>query len=302
MRSHFAHRSDSKCPLNSKKSAEELEAQALIYQHLEQNCDHELAIDVVLEEEQQPIDILVGYEKSYQRAFFFLSRDRRNLYELLEPAKSRNIPVQIIYTQSRHALQDELLKLSKQQIDHAWHSKRYDPHQHPNYGHLYFLDTEDSTFHIYRGLKPSNKCRLYCSEHQQSISTSELKIDEFGELYTDADESERISRSSEAVEPVAIEHKPQPIDIEEPEGGIYPWEDESKPQTLATSQSSSYRDEERREEAVRRGLESFAQPLRCEDCGTMTTEWNQAQPSRGTCVCNKCIGVRHREGKDDYDW
>ena len=98
MRPHFAHRSDSKCPLNSNKSAEELEAQALIYQHLEQNCNQELAIDVLIEEEQHPIDILIGNEKSYQRAFFFFSRDRRNLHQLLQPAKSRNIPLQIIYT------------------------------------------------------------------------------------------------------------------------------------------------------------------------------------------------------------
>ena len=42
------------------------------------------------------------------------------------------------------------------------------------------------------------------------------------------------------------------------------------------------------------------QPLRCEDCGAMTTDGCFLQPARGTCVCRSCLTKRRcaarREG------
>lgn len=245
------------------------------------------AIDVVLKEGQQPIDILIGNEKCYHRAFWFLSRDWQNLHQLLAPAISQDIPSQIIYTQSKHSPQDELLKLTKEQIDHAWHSRRYDPHQRPNHGHLYFLDTEDATFHIYRGLVHSGKCRQYAAESHQAVPVSSLRIDEHAELHTDVDDEvwKQFTLSSEDANEVI-----------DPSGtGEIRATSEADPFSLQAEKI-------RKKNVVKNSLDTFAKPLKCQHCGAVTTEWSQAQLGRGTYICNQCIGTRQKEDNDDYDW
>jgi len=299
-RPHFAHRRAAKCPLNSKKAAEELEAQALLYELLEAQGEMTVAVDVLFEGEAHAVDILLGSKGNYQRAFYFLSKDRRNLAELLATAKSRDIPTQIIYTESKYQPDRHLLKLTKQQRGNTQHSRRYDPYESPNLGHLYFIDTKNANFHIYRGLRPYGKCRLYYSDSQQSVPVSELNVDDHGEIFTAEDDSNRKSPKLEGAAPTPLTHGPEFSD--ETDGAIYPWEDDEEGPDSEIQPTVDVSSESWQENTVSKGLASLSKAYKCEDCGIVTSEWSSAAPNRGTCVCNKCIAKRHKEGKDDYDW
>lgn len=58
-RPHLAHRQDTKCPLTGNRSPQEIEAKAQLYEALEHTWCDEVQMDVMLEGESQPIDILL---------------------------------------------------------------------------------------------------------------------------------------------------------------------------------------------------------------------------------------------------
>jgi len=181
---HFAHRQASKCPLKGKRSTEEIEAKAQLFEALEQIWDGEVRIDTILDGTTQPIDILLLQDGTPFSAYWIMSKTTRKFYEFIVPATQYKIPYHIIYTGAAHKYSEDLLFLEKQQRDQIHYNKLFDSSEYSKRGHLSFINIETSSLIIYRYLTCYHSPKAYRYDIIRNTLLENILIHPNGELIT----------------------------------------------------------------------------------------------------------------------
>jgi hypothetical protein len=256
-RPHFAHVSLSECPL-SRQSAEVLEAKAQLYEWLTGKYPSkvEFDVDMQLPDCDRVMDLLVHPKDDLSFAYWVFDRAPRNRHALLHSLPG-HVMRNVVQTQSAHRKgEDDTILLTAAQRDFIGSSK-FDPS--PQRGHLHFLDTEDGTVTIYRGIHCVHPPSHFGWQvvREEPLMTA-LISPEDGEITFSGDVADWRQRQQEENVRRAG-HAPVTPDV--------------PPRRHPSRPSSSY---------------ILNQPLTCEKCGVKTTEWMQATPGKGLCICRGC--------------
>ncbi len=266
-RPHFAHRQDTKCPLKGNRSPQEIEAKAQLYEALEHTWPDEVQMDVMLDGETQPIDILLLKNGEPFAAYWTLSRTIRNWDAFTAPAENHQIRYHIIYTGDAHKHPEDQLILQKQQRDQIHHSQEFDSCEFANHGHLSFIDIESSQLVIYRGLTCVHSPNGYQYELKRTAPLRQLHINTNGELIT----SEDISYTKELA--ILIKQRQEELHrrIEEKHRRERE-EAEARAKRLISQQQRQQKTKQRQ----------------CIYCHQDTDAWALFRPG-GKCVCHACL-------------
>lgn len=260
-RPHFAHRVLSDCPLSKMLSPEVLESKAQLYVWLAGKYPGKVEMDVDL---QIPgwdrfADLVVRPDDNKTFAYWVFDRSPRNRWGLLHntPAHvSRNV----LFTESAlHKEEDGLLFLPAAQRDFIINSK-YDPAC--RYGHLHFIDSRSGMITVCRGFLCVHGPNLHsCQVNREAPLDSALICPASGEIVYEEDVTESQRQSGRFVHRKTPESQTRPIVQPVP-----------KP----------------KETAAPLDLTWYNSALKCEFCGTETTDWIASNPSKGTCICRGC--------------
>jgi hypothetical protein len=323
-RQHFAHRHLLDCPL-ARQSAEVLEAKAQLYDWLSSKYPRAVELDVDL---QLPgctlvADLTVRPGPGPVFAYWVFDRQQREREALADLVSRRNSRYHVIHTQSTYRRrEDGLLELTASQRDFVG-SSQYDRPLNWE-AHLYFLDSERGALRICRGLLCIHRPNLYEVERDRTgLLTAALIRPKTGELLFPEDVAELETWEAEQAaerarrEVAEKERRAREAALAEArarERAEAQARREAQQRARAAEQQA--REAQRAAERARRWAEMQAaataatdrpaappeppayaalnQPLRCEDCGTLTTRWSVAHPGRGTCVCRDCLRKRHQ--------
>lgn len=268
-RAHFSHRQDTKCPLNGYRPPQEIEAKAQLYGALETLWPGGIQMDVILQGETLPIDLLLLKKNSPYSAYWILSRTIRKWDTFIGSATHNQIPHHILYTGDAHKHPHDELILPKQLRDQICHSKEFDSCEFPNLGHLTFINTQTSQLHIYRGLHCVHAPTAYDYELKRNSPLSGIHIHTHGELITKAD-----LEFAEA----------QTIKLAK-----------AKEESLRKNEERSQRKqaEQIAAKARARHLEE-SQKLLCIHCNTKTKQYSIQLP-KCECVCNSCLPYHNKK-------
>lgn len=324
-RPHFAHRHASKCPLDGKRSPEEVEAKAQLYEVLEHIWDGEVRMDALLEGESQPIDILLIRDDSPFAAYGILSKSIRKFEIFSSPANNRGIPFHILYTGDAHKRSDDQIILQKQQRDLIDHTKQFDSCERPNHGHLSFIDSDSSELLIYRGLICQHAPNGYSFDLVRQSSLNAISIHTNGELITPEDVhyakgyEDRLQRVQLEIDRRKEEIRQQEIARVKAAQAEIKRQQEAKQRTciycqlITTPQHWSIElpcrecvctkclplhNEKQARVSVdftEKSLDKTPPPKKtapaytCECCGKYTCDWGFCSPGKNTCVCNSCL-------------
>jgi hypothetical protein len=274
-RRHFAHRTLVACPL-AHESAEILEIKAVLYRWLETKYPTKVHLEMIIGQAspEPAADLLVEPDARHKFAYWVFDRQQRDRARWLSRLQTPGLSTHFIHAASTLNLQnpDQVL-LTASQRDFIQRSD-YDHYTISGIGgHLHYVNAEDSTVSILRGLWRVHKPNIHrytrlCSGPLDSALISP-KTGEI--LLADDVEARKIflehmpSRKSVSMEPR------QQANPEPPDTGGEPVVDLSAP------------------EEPRLNLNG---PFRCEICGVMTLDWSQASPSEGTCICRDCLKQR----------
>ncbi len=286
-RPHFAHRQSASCPL-AHDSNEVREAKANLYEWLETKFPGmvELDFDFGIEENRYPSDLFVAVDDHHRFAYWVFDRPKRFRHRYRQTGEFAGVHHHILHTESALSFDDhDRIQLSASHRDFASQSS-YDAYDYAGIGHLHFLDSRSGELRIYRGLIDFHGPAGYTWEDLRSGPLPAALISPTtGEIVFPEDvEARRIFREEEANQDDDDDGYSHPAPASHPpplKYGPLPKPPPRQPPPPAP------------EETV--PLNPLAQPLRCEDCGEVTTEWSEATPGKGTCVCRPCLAKRHAE-------
>lgn len=289
-RPHFSHRKASTCPLNSDQSPEEIEAKALLFEHLEKQLGDDVALDVLLEGETRTIDILISVNGKPLYAYWLMSQIRRQMEQFVHPTDSKNIPYQIIYTQSKHQLVEDELKLQKNHSQTITHSSEFDDFWQTSLGHLIFLDTETARIRIYRGLSGGYKS-LYSYEALRRSTIKELTAQPDGQLATKEDVCEANDRCNLREQQNKEEQRLQKLAREE---------ELHRKQQQKPPEQRRWEHKQQRKDSYKQTIHHQIQQKRenqsrtCIHCKKTLTQWSIQLPGEN-CVCNQCLNLHNQQ-------
>jgi hypothetical protein len=313
-RRHFAHRSLSDCPL-ANQSAEVLEAKRQLFDWLETKHPGRVRYDSTVDgcAATTPADVLVETEKNGTYLYWVFDRQQRNRQRFLHVLTCGPVHAHYLHTRAALNLQDEsALDLTASQREFMTVSD-FDRATHdPNDGHLLFILPDEGKVRIYRGLRCVHAPQRFFWHAVDEAAWSDAKIApgageivlapdverwrawkiaveaeqrymaELAQRRQAAAEAERRyvaeaeRRSLETRQRAAPPHWQVSIAADAP-----PRDDQSGGPVSHVCESS-----------VAEPRFQLAQSLRCEDCGTETTDWSVGTPRAGTCVCRPCNELR----------
>lgn len=288
-RRHFAHRQLADCPM-AHQSAEVLEVKAQLFQWLETKYPGRVNLDLPtgVPNWNQNVDLVVEPEPGRKFLYWVFDRQQRDRENLCWYGSANDIHRHFIHTHSTLKLHSgHEIALTASQRDFIGCSDFDAAVAFPGHGHLHFLDGEDSTVRIYRGLRCVHQPNLYAWEVQREGLLGTAKISpKTGEIvFPDDVEAREEWRRKEARDKsisAAAHRNAQPADEGDPI--LRPPGEDVFAGTAADCHKPS---------APSLNLNG---PFRCEDCGIETTEWSVATASAGTCVCRSCLNKRY--GRD----
>jgi len=310
-RPHFAHRQTSECPLDSDRSAEETEAKAILFERLEEQLGDDVALDVLLENETRTIDILVSSQGKPLHAYWLMSQNRRQMEQFLHPATSRDIPHQIIYTQSKHHIVNDQLKLPKPQRESIQYSEKFDDfskHSAKNLGHLMFLQATPARIRIYRGLTGGYHS-LHTFEILRRNPLTDLIVQQDGELITREDltemEQRRARRKQRKKEQQQNKDRRKNLEQQRKQKQLQQDEEEQQRGRLKKQQSKESKqfrwelkqqaEDEFKIAQIRQKNRQWENKFRtCTYCHQSKTQWSIQQPN-GKCVCTACLAQHNSQ-------
>lgn len=298
-RAHFAHRKASECPLDSHRSAEELEAKVLLFERLEETSGIQVEVDVLLNGETCPIDILVSKNGNPAYAYWFLSQNRREMEKFLHPATSRDIPYFLIYTQSKLLQLRQSLYLQKPQRDNISYHKEFDDFSFTHRGHLNFIDTKTAEISIFRGLRSRHDKQVFDYHVIRRCPVNQLIIQPDGEWLTEGDITYSRERKIQIKKEKEAATKQQRIDQQERKIRIQRQQEADKKRAIFEAEAEKRRvvleeksqEKSQRSEDLRRELEYekiHGRYRLCIYCGNKTDQWSIRKPD-GQCVCSPCL-------------
>lgn len=277
-RPHFAHRHLLDCPL-ARRSAEVLEAQAQVYEWLCTKYPGKVELDVDLQTEGwKPFaDLVVRPEGTKPFVYWIFDRQQRYRDALLFGVHREAAEHHFIHTQTTlRPWPGGLLDLTASQRDFTRRTL-YDEPFRP-WGHLSFLDTQKRELMVCRGLRCVHEPNIFSAEAVRTGPLARALISPTtGELHF-ADDVEELQAWKARLAEGRVSKT-----LELPQSGLWT--------SLAAMRDALARRPESDGEAAPLRIN---EPMRCEDCGAMTTEWSVAHPAQGTCVCRACLARRYR--------
>lgn len=275
-RRHFAHRSLADCPLEH-QSPEVMEVKALMYRWLATKYPGKVHLEIALgiAGRDRTLDLVVQAEAGTKFAFWVFDRQQRDRDIMFSYRDLKGVSLHFIHTASTLKLKDpDQLMLTASQRDFIATSE-FDSGLAPEgRGHLHFCSAEDSTVSIYRGLYCVHKPNIYRYAVLRSGSLESALISpKTGEVVFAEDvEARKVWRRSHY-------SKPPPVTRTKAVTVPLPAEPRTDPDTGTDSDTDE-------------PCFNINGPFRCEVCGAVTTDWSQATPLAGTCICRPCIRRR----------
>lgn len=329
-RTHFAHRHLSDCP-HDRSSPEVCEARAQLYLRLSALYPDAVDLEVPLPGSERQIDLRVRLPDMPAFAYWIFDRSPRNRDRIL--AGSPGMLDHFVFTQSSLRLGSpapNVLLLSAAQRDMIREGP-YDERFAPG-GHLFFLNTEDRTVMVHRGLTLMHAPAHFRSERYSTFALSEAVLcGRSGEIVSPTEvtewtewklEQERLVAGSSRL---SFDRSPRPRIAASrtskdsgPVEGAHPvpprpparcvrcgvltrdWSVQGIKEGTCTCQTCADQSPRMRMELVKTGergegtARDLNSPLRCERCGQTTSDWVSAKPGLGLCLCRQC-------GKPDND-
>jgi len=308
---HFAHRPDSTCPFQgSDSNLEETTAKIKLFQILEPLLGDNVQMDVLLDGETTPIDILISNEGKPITAFWVLSKDRRSAHELIHLANKYNVSHEFIYTKGKHVLVDDTLELSKMQRDNLANFALLDQPDSRFRGHLTFIDVNQEnhgTLSIYRGLKQ------YCAKiHEfRKIRTIDLEADDDNNPCLNLHQSKYMISSDEVN---LIKEKEEELKQREAEEisrrdrekkqreinkiiAVEKFKADEAERKASLALKKHLEEKERQSKLAFEKIQEQERWLTCHYCNEKVTEWFTKKKHR-KCVCLNCE-PRHLEKRTE---
>ena len=195
-RRHFAHRHLADCPL-AHQSAELLEVKAQLFKWLETKYGDRVHLDMAIGVPgwDKLIDLLVEAAPGRKFAYWTFDRQQRSREDLLAYHRLPGVQVHFIHTQStlvRHSPTE--IALTASQRDFITSSEYDSSTGSGGYGHLHFLEGQDSRLRIYRGLRCVHGPNLFAWEALREDLLSAARISpKTGEIVLAEDVAARAS-------------------------------------------------------------------------------------------------------------
>lgn len=275
---HFAHRARTDCPLDN-KSLDVRCAQFQLYRWLEERLPGRVDLDSAMDAGGSPsiADLRIKLDSDKQLLIWIFDRQVRNRHQFLRWKAMQGFVTQFVHTASAmrfHA--DDFLLLTPSLRDFVQESEYDRCLVTGGRGHVHFFDHETGEVSVFRGLQCVHEPNLFEWHTRRVFSLSEAILDEeIGEIVSEVDtEVVQAWRAERAVQAQA--------------------EVRATPQSHWSRAQSLDRRAGRGTFLEQGPISWLDGPLRCEDCGEMTTDWSSVTPAAGTCVCRKCVAIRHQ--------
>jgi len=297
-RPHFSHRptyevNDKSCPLSKeRRSKEESEAMLLLFQALERKYPSAVEAEVLLPSERQTIDILITKDGKPVHAYWLMSRHRRQstIEQLLAPATSRGIPYHVVFTRETHRLEGEILHLSPTQAKQIQYTEAFDicEDDGDDDGHLYFLDMNEASILIYRGLfQRRHHTSTYRYWGCREALLDDILLHETGTIITQNDQADYSAKQSlHVAKQKRLLTTLPPSVIDDDISAETTGNDVSEPQIKR--QKNTY--------------QPNYEKLICKYCSKAMEKYTIRLADK-TCVCHDCLSVHNQQtNQKDFDW
>jgi hypothetical protein len=307
-RPHFAHRVLKDCRFG-RESAAVMEAKARLYDWLQSKYPGKVELDVEIKIRgwDKPADVLAIEPKGKKFVYWIFERQQRNREALLLNQNHEALRLHFLHVDNLevHRVENGAISLTPSQRDFIACCE-YDKPFWPG-GHLYFIDGLKGELTIYRGLQCIHAPNLYgwkCMR-KEALSTAKISPGSGQIVFPEDIEELQLWKARQAARvakpaplPEVSKAQPNPFPLRQPdrvetEDGDEITDEISTKDSIEESESEEEAPAvapEQKEEDEQ--LPNLQGPFRCEDCGKETTEWSQACPSQGTCVCRECTKKR----------
>ncbi len=265
----------------AQKSPEVLEAQFHLYRWLESQYPGRVELDIAVAggDGELLADIRVEIASGRVLVFWIFDRQQRTRDQARNFARKPGILAHFIHTESTLKFHsDDEIALTASQRDFSVCSDFDRSVTWGDRGHLHFLNSENGSITVFRGLRCVHSPNLFGWELRRQFQVSDATLDEeTGEIVCHED----LCAIKEWREKKAQEEA----------------KTRAKDASVTSSAHLPFRNHKFVVESTRSdtpALLSFTGPFRCEDCGEMSSDWSSSTPMNKTCVCRECTSKRHQ--------